>query len=637
VRLYTLGGPVSFLSPGFPRRSVVTPRGGLGTAPGFSNDGAPTFPVLLLGATVPLMARTPLREQIAAQEAEIEELRRAHEHAVSEYTLLSRKVEELAYIDVNNIVDATDEVLPQQKRVATLNRIRRLRHENPMAKQAIKLALRFVFGKGVSYNIRDKNTKRIIDSFWNDPVNQAVWTSHFMQVFNFDENLTQGEQFPLLFETPGEAPYVRIGVLPMDELTNIIYDPDNGRLPVWYRRVYRPKKWDPKLNDGEGGWASPKDPRPVTRYYRDYRISDEHLRDIESRGLVIPEKFIGEGKVKHRMVNPLWMRSGLRGMSELFASREWFRVFKEFMEDRGAINAAANALAYQRKILGGPVAVAGMTGKIGGISTGASDQPMLPSSFARRPLAGSLIDTNANVSITGIRADTGAPQAARDAEMLLTAAGAGTATPNHYFGGTNNALAGAQSVEVAVVKAFEDFQTYLRNDFRELTEYVISVALDTPVAELEEEDKEIAWGFPPIITQDIVKWVTGFAQWSQQVAPKNRVVREVAIRRTAEVLNVHDIEMIWEEIQEEEERIATLEDEQMEMQKQQQNMAAAAGVGKPPVPGNGAAPKNGNGQRPEGQKATTGVNIPGISPDDMRLTRGRPPREGATGPRSKRQ
>ena len=122
------------------------------------------------------MARTTLRSQLEAAQEEIADLRKANESVISDYTMLSRKVEELSYIDLNAITTADEDVLPQAKRVATINRIRRLRHENPIAKQAIKLILRFVLGKGVGYEIKDANTKRIVDAFWNDPINQAVWS-----------------------------------------------------------------------------------------------------------------------------------------------------------------------------------------------------------------------------------------------------------------------------------------------------------------------------------------------------------------------------------------------------------------------------------------------------------------------------
>lgn len=596
------------------------------------------------------MARPTLRSQLEEQTAQLsaleqshEELLKANEQIVSAYTLMEHRWEELQYIDLNNVTAAGDEVLPQAKRVETILRIRRLRQENPMAKQAIKLPLRFVLGKGVTYEIYDPNTKRIIDSFWNDPVNQAVWTSHFMQVQNFDELLTDGEDFLSLHAATAEAPYVRTAVVPMEEITQILYDPDNSRVPVWYVRRFRIRKWDPGLNNGQGGWAQEKNTDPIVRYYRDWRISDEYLADMEERtGFKIPDTKVGEGVIKHRMINPIKQRSGFRGISELFASREWFRVFKEFMEDRGAINAAANALAYERKVQGTPADVRAMTGKLGGLQvTPASDQPLSPSSF-RRPLPGSMIDTNKS-DIKSIRADTGAPGASQDAAMIRSTAGAGTGTPDHYFGATNAALAGAQAVEVAVVKAFEDFQTYLRNDMIETFTYVLSVARDTDITEARGDADEIALNFPPIMTQDIVKWVTAFAQWSQQVAPGNRAVRAKATRKVADVLGVSDIEQIWPDIEKEEARIAKEQDEAKQLARDAQQKALDAPAVAVVANGNGnnGPNKNPGGNSPvapeNGQKATTGPQEQGQSPQLSRVARGRPPNEGPTGPRSKRQ
>lgn len=579
---------------------------------------------------------TPLRTKLTETQTALELLRTEHEEllhgqeqVISAYTMMERRVEELSFIDLNNILGANEEVLPQAKRVETIMRIRRLRVENPMAKNAVKLILRFVLGKGISHEVTDTNVKRIMAAFWNDPINQAVFTSHFALTTKFDEMLTDGEQFVALFSTPSESPYVRIGKIPMEEITNILYDPDNDEMPVWYRRMFKKRMWDPKASNGQGDWAMDTNNAPTVRYYRDWRVSDAYLANIESRGLVIPEGMQAEGRIKHRMVNPLKMRTGFRGVSELFASREWFRVFKEFMEDRGAINAMANALAYQRKVTGGPTAVANMSGTLGGLQTGMGDQPLTPSSF-RRPMAGSIINTN-NAEYKSIRADTGAPAAARDAEMIRATAVSGMGMPDYYFGASNTALAGAQSAEISVVKAFEEFQTFLRNDLYEISRFVIATAMNKPVDDIIEEAKLIAWVFPPIATQDIVKWVTGFAQWTQQVAPGNRVVRERSIRAVGSVLGIPDLEILWDDIVTDEARIAKEQDAAKAQQQASADARAKAladGTLNPNQPDN-----NLNG----GQKAGPGPKEQGASPEITRLSKGRPPAEGATGPRSKRQ
>jgi hypothetical protein len=257
-----------------------------------------------------------------------------------------------------------------------------------------------------------------------------------------------------------------------------------------------------------------------------------------------------------------------------------------------------------------------------------------------------MVDTNQNVDYKSIRVDTGAPNAARDAELFRSTAGAGTATPDQYLGGVST-LAGAQSVEVAVVKAFEDYQTDLRNDNIELSAYVLSVAQGTTVAEALSDARSMAWSFPPIITQDIVKWVTAFAQWEQQVGPKNREVRLKAIRMVGEVLGVPDIDMIWDDIEKEEKRLATEEDAKNAASLQAQQAGAVARAnGLANGFGNGFGGNSNGGAAPavpadksnqNGQKATTGPVEQGASPDITRLQKGRPPRENATGPRTSRQ
>jgi hypothetical protein len=125
-------------------------------------------------------------------------------------------------------------------------------------------------------------------------------------------------------------------------------------------------------------------------------------------------------------------------------------------------------------------------------------------------------------------------------------------------------------------------------------------------------------------------------------------VRREAIRLTAGVLNVHNIDMIWDEVEAEEKRLAEEEDAQNQLKlDQQQKMLEAPAVvpGTSPFGGssggkdtNGAA-KNGKdaGSPVGGQKATTGPTAQGQSPAISRLQKGRPPNEGATGPRTKRQ
>jgi hypothetical protein len=322
------------------------------------------------------------------------------------------------------------------------------------------------------------------------------------------------------------------------------------------------------------------------------------------------------------MVNPVWMKSGRRGVSELFASREWFRVFRNFMEDRGSINAAANAFSYVRKVKGGPSSVAQVSGKIGGIPMGQSAAGE-PTSLQRlsRPIAGAIYDINEGIDITGLRADTGAVDAKEDARLILMTGGAGVATNLPYFGEGGDAnLATAQAMELPMVKSYEDHQKEVQTDLDEICRFVLKNAIGE---DADDEQLNIAWDMPPIVTQDVVKFTSGWAQIVSQIAPGNAAVKLAAIRGALETMDVPNLAGIMDEIAAEEERIAA---EKEEMRQQllagPQPQVGPDGKPLPPKPGEQQPPGLGGSKPP--------VNP---NPDEQRLLKNRPPRIPATGGR----
>ena len=432
---------------------------------------------------------------------ESEQLRIADvlEHIISDNVMLQRQIEDLDYLNLFDMNEIS-EVLPLRDRKRTLTRLRRLRHDNPLAKQAVKLIIRFTLGKGVQWvlsrspedvpegdpEIPDpqdapKQTQSpplptrfvqlprrarapeaivgdtdlihdIIEEFWSDTDNKLSFTSHKAMKLLLDDVVTDGEKFLACFED-GSSPYLKISEIPIEEINGIIYDMNNKLRPVYYRRQFQPLTYD-----GESEMLRPKG-SPIVRYYLDYRITEEMLPEV-TKGIKIPKGKIEKGaKIFHIMVNEIPTKEGRRGLSELYASREWFRVFREFMEGRVAINAAAQAISYVRKIKGGPTSVASFGGKFGGLDVGdsAANQGNEIGKLTK-PVKGAIYDTNPSVDLDWLKTDTGAVNAKEDARMLLMSAGAGVGTMIHYFGEGGDAnLATAQSMELPMVKSYEDW------------------------------------------------------------------------------------------------------------------------------------------------------------------------------------
>lgn len=540
--------------------------------------------------------QTEYEAKLSEHETQLQEIQRATEAILSDNRMLQRAFEDLDYLNLYDLTKVHD-ILPKATKRETILRLRQMRHENPLAKQGIRLITRFTLGKGIRWICKNDEVRTALNDFWQDEDNKVLLTSHEAQKEFLDEVATDGEKFLACFEAPNVKPYLKLAEIPMEEVTDIIYDPDNRRVPVYYKRKFKELVYDGK----EERYKVPKgQSKGKVLFYRDFRISDERLEEIKER-IRIPEGKIAKGdgdkpiKMMHIYVNPLWTQNGRRGISELFSSREWFRILREFMQDRAIINRAARAVAAKRKIDGGPAAVAQMQGRFGEVTFGQTDRESGELGTLSRPVAGAIYDHNRAVDLEWMKTDTGAPNAKEDARMFLMVGGAGIGTNIHYFGEGGDAnLATAQAMELPMVKNYEDWQQWFQAVYMLIFDYVLHLAFgedipfETDVQEAVGEevpgrpelrlipgglngsaparielkppektsvDDVVSWDFPPIITKDVVKQMTAWAQLTQQVAPGDIVVKEEAIKGALTVLGVPNVDQLMDRIKLEEERL----------------------------------------------------------------------------------
>lgn len=623
-------------------------------------------------------------EMEKAYNEKFDEFQSALEQVDGQNALLIRQIEDIDYLnlfDFNNLVD----VIPLGDRKKQLLKMRRMRHENPLAKQSVQLIKRFTLGKGVEMvvgpdpelktadmtsaeppqasltgpkvnglfpgNRPNPKTgdpllprkrpqigesveaqidtaivpldtsdpiKDFVFGLWKDPDNQLALFSRAAMLEWLDAVVTDGEYFFLCYE--GEtAPYIKLSEMPIEEIDSIVYDPNNRLRPVYYRRSFKEMEYDGKT---ETYRPSVRDPKIL--YYLDYRITQEDLDGVDgdqskpglNKTLKIPQS--KQAPIEQRIfpcyINPIWTKKGKRGISELYASREWFRVYKEFMEDRAAINAAATAVAYKRKVKAGPSQVARISGSWGGRPMG-FDNPDNTTILNKlgRPVGAGIHDSNEAVDLEWMKTDTGAQNAKDDGRSILTAAGAGMGMFQHYFGDGGDAnLATAQAMELPMVKTFEDWQQWTEDVLVALAFYVIRKATD-----LEQAQKHIdrvGGSFPPIISQDVVKYMTAWSQFVQNVAPGNKIVHKEAIKGAFTVMNTPNIDALMNEVEAEEVRL--------EVERQAQRQAMLDNLANPQPPaffGNG----NGNGKPQIGKGARDGSGN-ALPPDLKTVVKGKP-------------
>jgi hypothetical protein len=594
---------------------------------------------------------TGIQDVLSSQEGRLVELQEANQQIIIDNALMQRAIEDINYLNLFEMGGVQD-ILPLNNR-ATLNRLRRMRHENPLAKQAALLCLRFTLGKGIEYTIAPEQAQdptptagtpkaaepapkpdakmpmempipfrrpvaasveapdrltEIFEAFWFDPDNQISLTSHKAMKKWLDHNYTDGERFLICF-TSSAAPYVKLTHIPLEEIDLIIYHPDNRAVPLYYRRRWRDLKYD-----GDA-WVPDGDVK--TMYYLDCRVTDDQISTVGSRVAIKPsEKAPVDQRIYHSMPSPLETKKGERGISEFFASRNWFNVFKEFMEDRASINSAATSIAFKRKIKGGPTAVASFKNKLGDFTTGYDDNPGELKKLTR-PAAAATYDSNPAVDLDWMKTDTGAMNAKEDARLILMGAGAGVATNITYFGEGGDAnLATAQAMELPMVKSYEDWQEFVGESLKELTAFVLSQAITDPV-EVHKSSSRIAFHFPPIITQDVVKHMTAWVQMVTSIAPGNRIVKKEAIRGALSVMGVTNIDRIMGEVMDEQERV--------DAEKQAQALALQAALqDRAPHPDGPPKPGIGDGSK-DAPNFHSKPPIQGANSGDKRTANNRPP------------
>jgi len=339
--------------------------------------------------------------------------------------------------------------MPPGNKLPMLNRLRRLRHTNPLAKHAAKLVCRYTFGAGVTWRAADQErVQPIIEAFWKDIDNQLELTTHQAMVARCDELWTDGELFFGMFA--GKDGHIKVRSIPPEEIVDVITDPEDQRKPLYYRRQRQPRKynlsagtWEPDAKKGAVTYI----PSWLNLNVEQDKVDKKWFNQNATTRAMLDDSM----RIYHVAINKV----GHFGLSELWTIRDWIRQFLQFMEDRVTINRAAAAIAWQRKVKG---TSQDMTAAI---SKGIASKTVNIGETSVRipPVSGSILSTPENVSYQWTRGDTGATQAVEDARMILMALGAGVSLPIHWFGEGGDAnLATARAMNFPVFRGFLEWQ-----------------------------------------------------------------------------------------------------------------------------------------------------------------------------------
>ncbi|MTI82594.1 MAG: hypothetical protein FH756_01585 [Firmicutes bacterium] len=342
-----------------------------------------------------------------------------------------------------------------------INQISRLYWlKNPLIKRAVLTQTQYVFGQGVNIEAEHSLVNEVVQEFLDDHKNRAELTEHQSRMIKETELQLFANIFFVFFVNRSTG-RVRIRTIPMDEITDVITDPDDAKTPLYYRRDWTERKFDTST----GQYVT----RPRTAFYPDWKHPQ-------------PDKYIAGQKVEeaviyHVAVNKL---SDMKfGVSEIYAACDWARAYKEFLENWATIVKAYSRFAWQLVTKGGKKGVASAKEKLQstfGTGTGAETNPP--------PISASTFIGTDGAKLEPIKTQ-GATTKAEDGRRLLLMVSAATGIYEHYFGdpSTGN-LATAKSMERPMELMFRDRQQLWSSILCEILQFVIEQSVRAPRGKL---------------------------------------------------------------------------------------------------------------------------------------------------------
>lgn len=308
--------------------------------------------------------------------------------------------------------------------------------KNSLINRAVTLQSSYVFGQGVNVAGRHPDVDAVVQGFLDDEKNQAELTSHQARILKEQALQVDGELFFVLFTNTGTG-RVRVRTLPVDEISDILCNPDDAKDPWMYQR-----DWVQRASP----FATDRRNTEQHAYYPDWRY-----RPADKPARIGEHPINWDQPVYHVKVGGL---PDMRfGVPETYAAHDWARAYTAFLEDVATLMRAYSRFAHKITNLPNAKAVAAGKAKLGTTASGTSGETNPP------PLTGSTFLAASGVNIEAMQL-RGASVDPDDGRRLLLMVCAATGMPEHYFGDASTSnLATAKSMDRPTELKFLDRQT----------------------------------------------------------------------------------------------------------------------------------------------------------------------------------
>ena len=322
--------------------------------------------------------------------------------------------------------------------------------KNPLIRRAVLTQTQYVFGQGINITAKHPLINEVVQEFLDDRKNRAELTEHQALMIKETELQCFANLFFVFFVNKYSG-HVRIRTIPMDQITEIITNPEDAKDPWYYKREWVTEGID--VNTGQYIYTT------QIAYYPDWREMDNIPASIG--GIPVQQ----DTPVYHVSVNRL---SDMQfGVSEVYSALDWARAYKEFLENRATVFRALARFAWRLTTKGGAAGVSSAKAKLGStLGTGTESTPS--------PTAASTAILSEGVKLDPMRT-AGATTPAEEGRYFRLMVSSATGIFEHYLTGdpsTGN-LATAKTMELPMLIMFRDRQQLWVSVLTEILDFVV--------------------------------------------------------------------------------------------------------------------------------------------------------------------
>jgi hypothetical protein len=210
---------------------------------------------------------------------------------------------------------------------------------NPLLKRGLGLRKAYVWGQGVTISVRDQSDEgqdvnAVVQAFLDDAGNKKTFSGSQAREEMEQAAFTDGELFAALF-TSRLTGKVQLRWLPVDEITDIIHDPED-QISDWYYK----REWTERV---------------VADGMLVQRLRSVYYPALGYEPQIKPPTINGHEVMWDapvRMVSVNRPSGSTRGVPDSFAAIAWARSYKEFLEGWATLMRALSRFAWQTKTRG---------------------------------------------------------------------------------------------------------------------------------------------------------------------------------------------------------------------------------------------------------------------------------------------